>query len=97
MLPQLQVYHATVSFMAAAGAVMMMQVVGAELTALRHTQRFQRVVLGLMAIALFCSGLRMPEMGAYNPLVLLSAAAVNTGICLVLLPPAVMGYSEERP
>jgi hypothetical protein len=97
MLPQLQIYHAVVSFLAAVGAAMMMQVVGNEWTIMRRYRAWQwvqRAVLALMSIALFCSGVRLPELVTENPLALLSAAAVNTTICLAILPPAVIGYSE---
>jgi hypothetical protein len=99
MLPQLQLYHAAVSFLGALGAVMMMQVVGAEWTIMRRYRAWQwvqRAVLAVMAVALFCSGLRMPMLAADAPMALLSAAAVNTTICLAILPSAVIGYSERR-
>lgn len=96
---QLQVYHVAVSFLGSAGAVMMMQVVGRDWTIMRDYplwQNVQRAALGIMAVALFYSGLRMPDLAADNPLALLIAAAVNTGICLAIVPAAVVGYSEAR-
>lgn len=94
MLWYLQIYHFWISAFAAACAVMVMQIVGREWTTswrnstLQHLQRFG---LGALAIALFCSAVRLPYVAQCGPVTLLSAAAVNTAIFIIMIPTALMG------
>jgi hypothetical protein len=94
LLPPLQLYHLTVSTMAALGAVMAMQFVGHRWTSTwgnTALQQMQRAGLGALSIALFCSGLRVPDLAICAPWALVSAAAVNTGILIALIPTAIVG------
>ena len=96
-LPALQIYHAVISTLAALATVMTMQFVGQRWTSTwRHValQHLQRAGLGVLAVALFCSGLRIPDLAICAPWALVSAAAVNTCIMCIMIPPAMMGKRE---
>lgn len=98
LLPALQLYHLTVSTAAALGAVTAMQFVGQRWTSTwgnTALQQMQRAGLGVLAIALFCSGLRVPHLAICAPWALVSAAAVNTGILIALIPTAIVGRRQH--
>lgn len=96
-LTLLQVYHFAVSVAGALGAVMVMQIVGREWTTSWQSaalQHLQRVGLGVLSIALFCSAVRLPAIIHCGHVPLLSAAAVNTAIFLIMVPTALIGRAH---
>lgn len=93
-LPALQRYHFVVSMIAAVTVVAAVQHSGQNPDNGAVPAKLRRASLGVLSVALFCSGIRMPVLAAQVPLALLSAAAVNTAILLVTIPIAMPDWRE---
>ena len=84
VFPGLKIYHLGVSLAGSICCVAGMQQV-------RDNGR--RLAMGALSIALFCSGLRVPELAACSPLTLLSASSVNTAVLFAVMP---IGFPDWR-
>lgn len=95
----LQAYHTAISIMAALSAIMVMQEIGRAWPPAPFGQAIhwiQRAALGYLSIALFCSGVRLPYLPEIEFSALLSGAAVNSSVLVVLAPTALLGKARTH-